>query len=294
MPEISRRRGESHRPGTRPPKVAVTGACGRVGSALVPALVQAGYEVVAVDRVAWAGSLPPGVSFMQADVTDASELARSLAGATSLVHLAGLPSPLRFDEELVYRTNVLGTHTALKVAVREGVDHVCIASSVNAIGGAYSRRPRYDRFPLDEEHPSYVEDPYGLSKWIGEQEAAATARSNPQLSIASLRLHFSVPDRGFAVRAASEMSDVVRKHLWGYVTFANISRVVIGALEATWRGHEVFYVVASRTISDEPSEALAAKFYPDVPIIRPLVGTAGFFDCSKARRMLRWSDDGQL
>ena len=35
-------------------------------------------------------------------------------------------------------------------------------SSINAIGGRFSRSPRYDYFPLDEQHPAYVEDPYSV------------------------------------------------------------------------------------------------------------------------------------
>ena len=272
-------------------KVAVTGACGRVGSRLVLALLAAGYEVLAIDRAPWSGELPQGVSFVQLDVGNSLQLAKALAGSTMIVHLAGLPSPVRFDNELIYRANVLGTHSVLRVAAEEGLSHVCIASSVNAIGGAYSAAPRYDRLPLDEDHPSYVEDAYGLSKWIGEQEAAATARRNPDMCVASFRLHFSVPDRATAVRAAGQMGEMVWKHLWGYVTFDAINEGVVAALGAKWRGHEVFYIVAPRTVSDEASEELAAKFYPEVPIVRPLRGTEGFFDCSKARRMLHWGQD---
>ena len=272
-------------------KVAVTGAVGRVGSRLVPALLTAGYEVLAIDRAPWPGDLPQGASFAQLDVGDPPQLAKALAGSAMVVHLAALPSPLRFDSELVYRTNVLGTHSVLRVAAEEGLSHVCIASSVNAIGGAYSTEPRYDRFPLDESHACYVEDVYGVSKWIGEQEAAATARRNPDVCLASFRLHFSVPDRATAVMAAGQMGEMVRKHLWGYVTFDGINRAVLAALGATWRGHEVFYLVAPQTVSDEPSEELAAKFYPKVPIVGSLRGTEGFFDCSKARRMLHWGED---
>ncbi len=46
---------------------------------------------------------------------------------------------------------------------------------MNAIGGAFSQSPKYDYFPLDEQHPTYAEDPYSLSKWVLEQQADAFA-----------------------------------------------------------------------------------------------------------------------
>ena len=40
----------------------------------------------------------------------------------------------------------------MRAAVESGVLRICQASSVNAIGQAYSRAPRYDYFPIDEAH----------------------------------------------------------------------------------------------------------------------------------------------
>jgi hypothetical protein len=45
----------------------------------------------------------------------------------------------------------------LSAAATLGIQRVCSASSINAIGGAFSRAPRYDYFPIDEQHPTYVE-----------------------------------------------------------------------------------------------------------------------------------------
>lgn len=270
-------------------RVALTGASGSVGRSLLPALLRGGHQVTAIDRRPWPGDLPAGASFALADLTVASDLAEAMQGCDGVVHLAGYPSPRSADPDLVYVTNVLATHRVLQAAVSVGVGHICLASSINAIGGAFSRRPRYDYFPLDEEHPCYVEDVYGLSKWVGEQDAGALCRRHPDLCVASLRFHFVVPDRQFAVDRAPRMVDMLWRHLWGYVTADAVNRAVLAALSATWRGHEVFYVVASDTVDDGPSEVLQRSTFPEVPVRKPFVGNSGFFDCSKAAAMLGWS-----
>ena len=71
-------------------RVAVFGATGTIGRALVPVLA-ADHEVVAVSRRPPAGA-PEGVTWARADVTDAHEVARALEGvdvAYYLVHSLG-------------------------------------------------------------------------------------------------------------------------------------------------------------------------------------------------------------
>ena len=92
----------------------------------------------------------------------------------------------------------MGSYNALRAAVEHGITRICQASSVNAIGLSYSRAPRFDYFPIDEQHPNYSEEPYGLSKWICEQQADTFARRYEDIRIASMRFHWVVPDRATA------------------------------------------------------------------------------------------------
>ena len=85
---------------------------------------------------------------------------------------------------MVHNNNVVSSYNALRAAATAGVRRVCQASSVNAIGGRFSRwPPRYDYFPVDEQHPTYAEDPYSLSKWICEQQADAIAALESALPV---------------------------------------------------------------------------------------------------------------
>src|SRR5688572_1333763 len=138
-------------------RVAVTGAAGRLGRRVVARAVLAGHEVVAVD-LPGAAEPPPeaGVEWRAADITDLEQVRAVLDGAHAVVHLGALTHP-RYPEPDVHRTNVDGTHHVLVAAEEHGVGTVCLASSVNAIGGVFSTAPRYDAFPVTERHPSYCE-----------------------------------------------------------------------------------------------------------------------------------------
>jgi nucleoside-diphosphate-sugar epimerase len=206
----------------------------------------------------------------------------------ALVHLAAIPAPGGRPMYEVHNINVTASYNALSVAVELGLSHVCLASSVNAIGGVYSRHPRYDYFPLDERHPTYNEDPYSLSKWICEAQADSVARRYPTMTISTLRLHAAVPDRAAGVADSDERPDDAVRHLWGYTTLDACARACLLAVTATFTGHEVFYVVAPDSASAIPSLELCQAHYPDVPVRGDLSGHRGFFDCTKAQALLGW------
>jgi UDP-glucose 4-epimerase len=192
---------------------------------------------------------------------------------------------------VVHNTNVVGSYNALSAAAKLGIRRVCQASSVNATGAAFSRRPRYDYFPLDEQHPTYNEDPYSLSKWICEQQADSFARRHETMAIASLRFHLVVSDRAAAARRRSEINEVLVKHLWGYTSLDAAARACLLGLTAPLEGHEALYIVAPDTMMDAPSLELKEHFFPDVPVRGNLDGRRGFFDCAKAERVLGWRHD---
>lgn len=272
-------------------RVAVTGAAGRIGGHVVELATSMGHTVVAIDR----RPLSPSIDvsrYVPVDTMDYGSLVEAISDCDALVHLAAIAGPGRDPDHVVHNTNVVSSYNALRAASRVGIEHVCQASSINAIGGRFSEwPPRYDYFPVDESHPSYAEDPYSLSKWICEQQADAMCRSNPAMSIASLRLHGAVDSRADTAGWSSLPGEVVEKQLWGYVEFQAVARACLLGAMTDLGGHEVFYIVAPDTMADSPSITLASDAYPDVPVRGDLSGTDGFFDCSKARSILGWRHD---
>jgi nucleoside-diphosphate-sugar epimerase len=264
-------------------RIAVTGARGRLGRAVVDLAVTHGHDVVALDRAGEPSDA--GVSYRAVDLTAYEALRSAVDGCDALVHLAAYTSPDAVPEPGVHHNNVVASYNALAASTAAGIRRICIASSVNAVGGVYSREPRFEYFPIDEQHPAYPEDAYSLSKLLGEQQAAAFTRRHDDLSICALRLH-ALRERKEMMARFGRTPEKVRKDLWGFTPLAQAAAACLSSLTAKVDGFEVFYVVADRTYVETESEELARQFYPDVPVRGDLTGHRSFFDSSRAAEVL--------
>jgi UDP-glucose 4-epimerase len=271
-------------------RIAITGVGGIVGRAVAARVLAEGHVVVGIDRVPATPSAEWS-THRRIDVTDFASLRDAIEGCDGLIHLAAISGPGREPDHVVHNNNVVASYNALRAAAEVGIRRVCQASSINAIGGRFSRWPRYDYFPLDERHPTYAEDPYSLSKWICEKQADAIARRYEGMSIASLRLHGVVPDRSRTAGWADRPERIAERQLWGYTLADAAARACLLGVTAGFSGHETFYIVAPQTMVDTPSAELHARHYPEVPLRRELAGTSGFFDCGKAADILGWQHD---
>lgn len=187
-------------------RIAVVGATGNVGTALLRRLREADAEHAGgVDVVGIARRLPErvapydGVAWHALDVADLADHGRLIAaleGCDAVVHLAWLLQPNR-DEARMRRTNVDGTANVLEAAARAGVRHVVCASSV----GAYSRGPKNTR--VSEDWPARGIPTSHYSRFKGEQEAVldAFSASHPHIRVARLR-----PGLIFQGEAGSEIA----------------------------------------------------------------------------------------
>lgn len=274
--------------------IAVTGGNGELGRHLVPYLLEQDHTVISIDR-----AMPPmpttwpkrWAQHTVADTRDFGQLVASLRGCDALIHLAAHRAPGQAPDPIVYTENTASSYNALAAAAALGIKRVCLASSINAIGGAFSRAPRYEYFPLDEQHPTYAEDPYSLSKWVLEQQANAFARRFEDMAIASLRFHWLVESREVAVERTAFFGQGGVRHLWAYTLLSAASRACLQAVTADFSGHEVFYITAPHTAVEQPSRELAQQHYPATKIRGELEGQAGFFDCGKAERVLGWTHE---
>jgi nucleoside-diphosphate-sugar epimerase len=271
-------------------KIALTGGSGRIGRAITTEALRRGHGIVSIDRVAWPEA-PEGENFrfVLADTDEYDKLVTAFEGCDAVIHMAAIPSPFHLPDHVVHNNNVVGSYNALRAAVEHGIMRICQASSVNAVGLSYSRAPRFDYFPIDEAHPNYTEEPYGLSKWICEQQADTFARRYDGIRIASMRFHAVVDDRSVAARLFGEPTQQFAKNLWAYTRFDAAADACLLSLDADFRGHEAFYIVAPDTVLDPPTLEVAAKFFPEVPIRGDLGGHRSFFSSAKAERMLGWT-----
>ena len=149
--------------------VAVTGATGFIGAHLCDALVAHGGTTRAVVRVA--APAIPGVEQVVAPLTDTPALTRALAGAHTLIHLAGRAHVLREPPggpSVAFRdVNVEGTRRLLEAAAGAGVARVIVLSSIGAVATTAHHR-------IGDDTPPAPDTPYGRSKL----EAESVVRSS--------------------------------------------------------------------------------------------------------------------
>lgn len=182
-------------------KVLVTGGVGLVGTSVVQRLLDKGYRVRIVDRLAEqdlseeARQLLERAEYATCDINNIDALREQMTGCDQVVHLAALPAPSVGRPEEVFHVNADGTFKVFQAAADLGIRRVVQASSINAVGLYYGVRttdPLY--FPVDEQHPHLGTDAYSFSKWVVEEIGEYFWRRDGISSVA-LRLPAVVPPR---------------------------------------------------------------------------------------------------
>jgi GDP-4-dehydro-6-deoxy-D-mannose reductase len=135
-------------------RVLVTGASGFIGSALVRAIGNR-YDVVPLSSAA-------------GDISSADTLSR-LSAVDHVIHLAGRTFvPASWDDPTEFvRTNVVGTANVLAFCRR-------ISAPLTFVSAYIYGRP--DRLPIPEHAAPKPNNPYALSKYLGEQLCEFAAR----------------------------------------------------------------------------------------------------------------------
>ena len=288
-------------------RIVVTGAAGGIGRAVLPDLVGRGHQVVAVDRAlpgtmeAGSGGVgaaradgpsafrdEAGVEWFMGDGRDEALLARALAGADALIHLAAIPTPLLGTPIEVFGNNTQVTFVALEAAGIAGVARVVIASSISLLGLPYATGPLSPLYaPVDEDHPNVGTDPYALSKEVDERVAAMMHRRHG-FQVVALRIPATQPMAVHVARQERVARDpgYLSNELWAYLDVRDAARAFGLAVERDIPGSHVINVMAPDTYSALPTAELMARSHPDTVLRRPLVGRESVFDTTRGRELL--------
>jgi uronate dehydrogenase len=141
-------------------RVLLTGAAGRIGSALRGGLRDLVDELRLSDRTPLDPAPATSETFVQADLVDAAAVARAVDGVDAVVHLGGIPDEASFDDLL--GPNIQGTFNLFDGARRAGVTRVVYASSNHATG-FYRPEAR-----LTGDEATRPDSLYGVTKVFGE------------------------------------------------------------------------------------------------------------------------------
>jgi nucleoside-diphosphate-sugar epimerase len=132
--------------------LAITGATGFVGSAVLNAALAESHQVRALARRDQAPRA--GVEWVRGDLSDTAALAALVAGADAVIHVAGLtntPDPAEFDV-----ANVTGTANVMAAMKGEGVRRLVFVSSLSA------RQPELSRYGASKARAEALVETSGL------------------------------------------------------------------------------------------------------------------------------------
>jgi uronate dehydrogenase len=202
-------------------RILVTGASGRIGRVLCPALA-VDHEVRGLDVVAAAVDFPG--EHLVGDCADPAVTMDAVAGVDAVVHLAGSPEETDLPDQL--RGHVLGTAALLDAMVAHEARRLVFASSNHAVG----RTPRSALLTTDTRpRPDTF---YGVAKVAGEALCSLYA---DQRGVTSVAIRIG----SFRDRPTS------RRELSTWLSFGDGIRLFRAALTGPVDGFAVVYGVSA-------------------------------------------------
>jgi len=123
-------------------RIYVTGGGGYVGSALVPELLEKGYEVTVLDLFIYGVEVldsvkdHPGLTLIQGDIRDQALLNKSLPGHDAMIHLACISNDPSFElnPELGKSINLDAMEPLVRLSKENGIQRFIYASSSSVYG----------------------------------------------------------------------------------------------------------------------------------------------------------------
>jgi UDP-glucose 4-epimerase len=268
--------------------ILITGGSGSVGKYIVDELLKYGHTVGVLDLH------PPkqkNITYHKTDVLKLNDVALAMKGYDVVVHTAGIPHPLNDPAERVFNVNVNGTFNVLESAARNGIKKVVFTSSESTLGFAFMvNRMVPEYIPIDENHSLRPQDPYGLSKVIGEQICKTYSAKYGIRTICLREPWIWVPEPEpllFYKKLVDDYPDWY-KNLWTYVHVYDVAQAHRLAIEKDLVNlHEIFFITSKENWTRIDSKKLLHRFYPEVKSVsESFSGRSAIISHEKAKRLL--------
>jgi nucleoside-diphosphate-sugar epimerase len=283
-------------------KVVVTGGAGRLGQFLIKELALRGHEPLCLDMN---DPAEKSCAWLAVDLRDTKNLIRALEGADAVIHLARIRFPYTsngFDsasnrwkypevaqdaERFSHNSTI--TYNVLAASLEARVKKIVCGSSLAIYGFYYPRRPDLpDYLPIDEHHPLRPQDPYAVSKLVGENLCDSFARMK-EIQIASLRFSGIASEAQYPTLLERQKDPLCRGTgaLWTYVDVRDAAVACRLAVEKDFSGHMTFNICAPNTIMKEDTLDLVKRYLPQVKLVKGgLQNNWSGYDTARAETML--------
>lgn len=285
-------------------RILFTGGTGKAGRHVVPYLLERGHRVVNVDLVPLDC---PGVDNLIADITDSGQMFNVMSSYAAqdelesgtgvpkfdaVVHFAAVPRILIKPDNETFRVNTIGTYNVLEAAVKLRIRKIVIASSETTYGVCFSDgQTNPQSLPLEEDYDVDPMDSYGLSKVVNEKTARSFQRRSG-FDIYALRIGNVIEPHEYTTLFPSffKYPETRRRNAFCYIDARDLGQIVDLCLQKDGLGFQVFNAGNDTNGAIIPSEELARRFFPGVPITRQLGEHEALYSNRKIREMLGFKE----
>jgi nucleoside-diphosphate-sugar epimerase len=199
-----------------------------------------------------------------------------------------------FSLDDTMHTNIMGTYYLLRIAVENDIDIFVMTGSNMATGfaGSISDTPYDIRYlPLDEDHPTQVEDAYSYSKLADEELLASYTRAY------GIRTHTV---RSAGIRSPEQRKTIAEnvkpitgwnEWLWAWVGSEDVASAQRLLMEQAYEipPNGAYFCNADDTTALEPTLELIENYRPDLlSKVRDLEGHASLFSNQKLKDTVGW------
>ncbi|MBO0939983.1 NAD(P)-dependent oxidoreductase [Fibrella sp. HMF5335] len=285
-------------------RIFFTGGSGKAGRHVVPYLLDQGHRVLNVDLTPLDH---PGVDNLVADITESGQVFNAMSSYVGLdelepghgvptfdavVHFAAVPRILLKPDNETFRINAMGTYHVIEAAVKLGIRKVIIASSETTYGICFSDGQTDPHvLPLEEDYDVDPMDSYGLSKVVNEKTARSFQRRSGA-DIYALRIGNVIEPHEYAELFSHYFAhpEVRRRNAFCYIDARDLGQIVDLCLQKDGLGFQIFNAGNDQNGAVIPSKELAARFFPNVPIVRELGEHEALFSNRKIREVLGFKE----
>jgi nucleoside-diphosphate-sugar epimerase len=188
----------------------------------------------------------------------------------------------------------MGLYYLLQAAVRADVGIFVMTGSNCALGHGYriSGNPfPFSCLPVNEDHPSAVEDSYSYSKLAGELLLESYTRAYGMRTYALRAAGICNEERRQAMAERAAPVESWSPWLWAWVGSEDVASAHRLLMEkaAEIEPHGVFFCNADDTSALEPSRLLIERFRPQlVPLVKEMGGHASFLSNRRLVQAVGW------
>ena len=252
--------------------VAITGANGLVGSAIVQKLLSEGILIRPIKRknskINHLNNIENPLSWQSADLLDIHSLNDAFQDVSTVIHTAAMVSFNPRNEKELFQVNVEGTKNVVNACIAKGVKKLIHISSVAALG-------RQKGSHVIDEQNKWIESPYNSmyakSKYLAELEVYRGMEEGLEVSIINLSLILAPSDWNYS-------SAQLFKYVWNenkfytnglcnYVDVRDVATIASQLIKTNFKG-ERFIISAGAISYKDLFDQIASRLNKKTPSIK--------------------------